>query len=1000
MDVPDTIIDLINLFDSNIETYKKSNYKEEQLKNDFLNSFFIALGWDVHNKKQVKPQLREVIFEDSIRIGGGIKAPDYCFTLSGKRMFFVEAKRPFVNIKKSVNPAFQVRRYAYSAKLPLSIVTDFEEFAVYEARKKPHKNDKASVERILYMTYKEYIDRWDEIYRIFSKEAVMGGSFDEYVESLKKKKGTSEVDDDFLMDLETWREKLARNIAIRNPKLSVRELNFSVQATIDRIIFLRMCEDRGIEKYEQLLGITKKDDIYSELCKIYKIADDKYNSGLFHFKTERNRVTAPDQLTINLQIDNSVLKDMITHLYFPDSPYEFSVLPPFILGSVYEQFLGKVIRLTPSHRAKVEEKPEVKKAGGVYYTPEYVVNYIVENSLGELLKNRSHKQVSKIKILDPACGSGSFLISAYSYLLQYHLDYYVSKKNPQKYQNEIYQRKTGEWYLTVKEKKRILLNNIYGVDIDPQAVEVTKLSLLLKVLEGESRDVFEQQQKLWQERALPDLCNNIKCGNSLIAPDYYKGGVQTKILEEDDLFRINVFNWEREFNEIFADGGFDCVIGNPPWGYDFSEEELCYLRKNNKEIIVRMIDSFMYFVHQSSKKIKSNGVFGMIIPDVLLYQGDNLKLREYILTNFKLDRIVNLGNDVFKKVTRPSCIVVYSNKSNSRASYYALDIASVKKYKKENEIEIFSNYSKIKQKSIIEFPNKVFVTDFDERHELLANIQSRITSTLKDYIDSDGIQRGVSPDYKDAFVISSEVAINESLEEHKLRDVIFGGHHIKRFWIDYPDLKLIYTSRKDDFSSIPNICKYIDKFKDKITCSEVKQKKHPLYSLHRPREEAIFKKDDKIVGVITEDEIIVAIDQKNYYATDGVYLFDIKNKELKYFLVGLLNSKLITFLYRLIAIEKGRELAQVKPKNMYKLPVPEVTLTDPKQKQIVDRISHNVESIMELMEQLSQKNLESEKRILNAQIEINRESIDGLVYEFYQMNEDEINLVNKTIEDK
>jgi hypothetical protein len=218
-----------------------------------------------------------------------------------------------------------------------------------------------------------------------------------------------------------------------------------------------------------------------------------------------------------------------------------------------------VIRLTEGHQAKVEEKPEVRKAGGVYYTPTYIVDYIVKNTVGKLCAGKRPRQIDSIRILDPACGSGSFLLGAYQYLLDYHRDWY-QKDGTGKHTKEIYQGRGGQWYLTIQEKKKILLNNIYGVDIDPQAVEVTKLSLLLKVLEGENQDTLERQMKLFRERALPDLESNIKCGNSLTGPDFYNGH-QMSFFDED------AFEWRSEFAEIIGKGGFNIVIGNPPYLY-------------------------------------------------------------------------------------------------------------------------------------------------------------------------------------------------------------------------------------------------------------------------------------------------------------------------------------------------------------------------------------------------------------------------------------------------
>ena len=359
---------------------------------------------------------------------------------------------------------------------------------------------------------------------------------------------------------------LAHHLALRNKQLMQRELNYAVQMTIDRIIFLRICEDRGIEEYERLRALLKGSNVYDRLRDLFLLADERYNSGLFHFQKEKDFPEPPDTLTLDLAIDDKPLKDIIKRLYYPDSPYEFSALPASVLGQVYEQFLGKVIRLTASHKVTIEEKPEVRKAGGVDHTPEFIVYYIVQHTLGKLLEGKKpgpRGSASKVRIVDPACGSGSFLIVAYQYLLDWHRDHYV-EEGPEKHRKELYQGPGGQWLLTTQEKKRILLNSIYGVDIDTQAVEVTKLSLLLKVLEGESDQTLNAQLRLFQERALPDLDRNIKCGNSLIGPDFYDI-VQMSFFDEEERYRINVFDWQTEFSEIIKSGGFDAVIGNPPY---------------------------------------------------------------------------------------------------------------------------------------------------------------------------------------------------------------------------------------------------------------------------------------------------------------------------------------------------------------------------------------------------------------------------------------------------
>ena len=291
-------------------------------------------------------------------------------------------------------------------------------------------------------------------------------------------------------------------------------------------------------------------------------------SSIFGRKRASHRPV--DTLTPTLTLDDKILKDIFKNLYYPDSPYEFSVLPADILGQVYEQFLGKVIRLTAGHQAKVEYKPEVRKAGGVYYTPTYIVDYIVRQTVGRWLEGKKPNPKSgagRLTILDPACGSGSFLLGAYQYLLDWHLTAYL-ENDPARWSRgktpRIYQAPGGDWKLTIAERKRILLDHIFGVDIDSQAVEVTKLSLLLKVLEGENDQSVKGQLSL-NQRALPDLGPNIKCGNSLIGPDFYHGR-QMGLLEDEETYRVNAFDWQAEFPEIMSAGGFDVVMGNPPYG--------------------------------------------------------------------------------------------------------------------------------------------------------------------------------------------------------------------------------------------------------------------------------------------------------------------------------------------------------------------------------------------------------------------------------------------------
>ncbi len=315
--------------------------------------------------------------------------------------------------------------------------------------------------------------------------------------------------------------------------------------------------------------------------------------------------------------------------------------------------------------------------------------------------------------------------------------------------------------------------------------------------------------------------------------------------------RSGIYSGGRSVDE----GGFDVVVGNPPWGATFSENELEYLRVENDKIIVRMIDSFMFFVLLAVKKLKNKGYLGMIIPDVVLYQVDNFKLREKLLQECCLNKIINLGNGVFEGVNRPSCILTFQKKKEIGNFALVLDLT------KQKEKTLISNQSgviKIKQDFFGDLPEKMLITSNIKSYEILKRVYKLDNCTvLKEFIDEDGIQRGVSPDLKEAFIVDQNTIKENKLEKEYLFPVLTGGKHVKRYYIDYQNSHLIYTTRNTDYNLIPNICKYIDKFKEDITCVEVKKKKHSIYSLHRPRERSIFEKSEKFIGVITEDELII-----------------------------------------------------------------------------------------------------------------------------------------------
>ena len=382
----------------------------------------------------------------------------------------------------------------------------------------------------------------------------------------------------------------------------------------------------------------------------------------------------------------------------------------------------------------------------------------------------------------------------------------------------------------------------------------------------------------------------------------------------------------------------------------------------------------------------------MVLPDVMLYQTDTHKLRQHLTQNTSLICICNMG-DVFDQVTRPACIIACLKSASSAHKIKVADLSPMPKEDKPVLLISNSSFSELDQNCITQIPGFLFATSNLTNYSLWSRVTACPSQRLGDIVDEDGIQRGVSPDLKEAFLIDRKTANEYELETNILRPVLTGGKQVKRYDIDRPDLLLIYTKRNDDFRKSPNICRYIDQFKKQITCKEVKQGKHSLYSLHRAREEHIFLKPHKLVGVITEDEIVLALDTCKTFATDGLYLFGLKSSYDIRYVMGILNSQLFVSIYRLLSLEEGRTLAQVKPTVLANLPIRTIDLTSPQSRARHDKLVALVDKMLLLAPKLRSAKSDGDRATLQNAVAATDRAIDALVYELYGLTPDEIALV-------
>ena len=1042
MPAPPPIQALIDRYDVHRMAYLRdeANYNEAKVRKDFVEPFFRALNWDIDNNKGSSEAYREVMLEEPIRIRERTQFFDYTFRIGGIRKFILEAKKPAVSIRDNSDAALQLRWYAWNAKLPLSILTNFEEFAVYDCTRKPATNDAASVARIEYFTYKDYPAKWEWIVSIFSQDSILKGSFDRYAAETKGKKGTASVDDDILAEIESWRDALARNLAIRT-QFNVDEINAVVQRTIDRILFLRICEDRGIEEYGALQKLTAGDHVYPRLCEIFRHADEKYNSGLFHFQEEAEISEPPDTISLGAKIDDKVLKSIIKRLYYPESPYLFSVIQPAILGHVYEQFLGKVIRLTEGRQAKIEYKPEVKKAGGVFYTPQYIVDYIVKHTVGELVKDKTPREIAKLRILDPACGSGSFLIGAFQFLLDRHRDWYIEnlvpvyidkkenildpavlallpeptprgKKKLAQIELPIYRagtsgdatRTRSDWRLTTAEKKRILLNNIFGVDIDQQAVEVTKLSLLLKVLEEENEENIEKQLRLFAERALPSLHQNIKCGNSLIGWD-----IVTPEMPTDEVKRINPFDWSKEFEPVMAAGGFDAVIGNPPYiriqtMKEWAPQEVEFYKKKFISAGKGNYDIYVVFVEKGLSLLNKIGLLGYILPHKFFTAQYGAPLRSLVAEREYLNEVVHFGHQqIFAGATTYTCLLFLGK--TKKSSFHFIKVDDVEKWKNtgsavDGQIPLKDVGSK-DWNFVVGSGNPLF-----EKMKSLDFLLGKIAHIFV----------GTQTSGEDIFVlqnckIENNLVIGYSKVEEKEisieKDIIkwfLKGRHIRRYEPLATDFALIcpYEITEDTFrlftkdeitSTYPLAFEYLSRHKKFLTSREKgKFEGKDWWAFGYPKSMILFQKP-KIVCPFYHITSAYAFDTDGYFFKTG-YGILLKDTALSYpYILGLLNSKLLFWYYQRICTVMRAGYSHYMTQYIEQLPIRTINLSDPVDKAHHDRMVALVTQMLDLNKKLQEARLEQDKTMLSRQIDATNALIDQIVYKFYGLTEEEIKIV-------
>lgn len=637
-EIKNTIHALVEKYESNRNFYRTPNFNETQVRNEFLDPLFEVLGWDIRNMSGKKTNEREVLLEESLKADAAThsKKPDYTFRLFGERKFFLEAKKPCVDISTDDNPAKQVRRYGYTANLKISVLSNFEDLYIYDTSYKVEDGDTLVKARIKAYHYTDYENVAEELLELVGKESVYTGHFEEVWDDIELNVVHQSVDSLFLEQINQWRLMLGQQILSCDPDLEIDYLGDIVQSYINKILFLRVCEDRNIETYQRLLTIADHNS-HKELVVKFKEADNKYNSGLF------------EELISEDVIGNisSSFWMIIRQLYFPESPYSFTVLSSDILGRIYEIFLAEKLAVVDGE-LKIVKKPENAERD-IVTTPNFVVREILHQTAAEIIQGKTANEINNLKCADIACGSGAFLLELYQLLYDSLVDYYFENDR-----SKLVQTSIGTYKLPYEMKRNLLVNCIYGVDKDFNAVEACKFGLLLKLLEDEDVNSLSSFHPI-----LPDLSNNIFYGNSLLS---------TADVPADDALEINPFD--------FGDRTFDLIVGNPPYMKTedikaFTPKEKSLYEKGNRYTSAyKQYDKYFLFIERALNLLKPDGYLGYVVPNKFMKVGAAKELRNFIANNAYLKTMISFGaHQVFADKSTYTCIIVLEKNKHENFKY-------------------------------------------------------------------------------------------------------------------------------------------------------------------------------------------------------------------------------------------------------------------------------------------------------------------------------------------
>lgn len=1010
---------LANLVDR-YQSFKREgrlNLSSEETIRTWINELLSIFGWDVMDTSQVL-QEKVLSTEEKKRIeeiGSTSTRPDYTFKLNNQKLTFLDAKAVSVNIETSNTSAFQIKSYGWSILAPCAFLTNFEELAIYDCTYIPNQEQSANLGRT-YLKIEEYVESFEILENHLLKTNIINGNLEKlYSNTLKNVSSIQKLTPDFVFaeQLSKFRLSLAKNIVERNTALindNTELLSYLTQVIINRIIFIRICEARRIEREGLLLSFLENDFWASFKASSYNEFFEHYDGPLF------DRIN--DLQT--LEIDNVVIKELIDLLYYP-SPYRFEVIPTKLLSDIYEIFLSKKLVIEDG---EVSEKLKLEyiKTNGAISTPQFLVQDLLKRTiLKEKLLEQGFEGLLNTKILDFACGSGIFLIETFDYLQDILVDYYT--QNPSTDYNTFFFQNSDVTTLTIEGKRQLISNCIYGVDIDPEAVEVARMSLSLKVVDSSEYYQNYREIGIYGSQILNNLGDNIKCGNTLVSTD-----ISTKYpqitSDQDQLFRTNAFDFKSisGFSEIFnTKGGFDYIVGNPPYvevkNYNVEYPIMHqYLKDEYQTTKNGKIDLAVAFMERAISILNDTGKLGLIVQRRFFKTDYGKNFREFITSEKLLSQVIEFeSSKIFpNRITYIATLIIDKSKPEN-ISFLKIESELEEIPSTLRSIETFenndSNFTVIPANALNQTP-----WNFEDAD--LLSIKTTLLEQHGKFGDFAKVKVGVQVLWDRAYHIKISSINNDGtltgsthLEENIRLEIdacrpLMVNERFYPFCEDETSTYVIfpYDTSIDENTPItfsefrtrfPLAGAYLTRHKEEIvnnveTC-EGDENWHLFTRVQNHK--AVYP---KILLPMTANDTYATITQNslNYCDNANMFFIEIPNKSERnlYAIAGIINSTLFSVLARSIALSQQNGYFKFNKQFIEPIPFPMVNFST--NNDLVEQISALAQNIEENQKQYRRAS-PRQKNTLKNLLETHWNTLDSKVYELYDLTDDQVSFFNE-----